>query len=68
MAAILLARAAVWYSIRHRVFSCGGMSRRTGSRSILGRGSALVVPLCLVAPLGGAGQLRGGAGKRERPS
>jgi len=33
-----------------------------------GGGSALVVRLCSVAPLGAAGRLRGGAGRRERPS
>jgi hypothetical protein len=52
-----LARAAVWYSIRHRVFSRSGTSRRDSTRSIAGRGTARV------AFWGARGAVRGSAGR-----
>jgi len=67
MAAILLARAAVSYSVRHRVFPAAGCRGGTAAARSWPGGSALVVPLCSIAPLGVAGQLLGGTGRRERP-
>ena len=52
------ARAAVSYSIRHRVFSRSGISRRVSSRSTAGRPTARVSSRCSVwrsAPAGNAG-------------
>ena len=57
-----LARAAVSYSIRHRVFSRSGTSRRDSARSIAGRGTARVALRCSRRRSALAG--RTGAGSR----
>ena len=57
-----LARAAVSYSIRHRVLSRSGTSRRLSARSIAGRGTARVALRCSRRRSALAG--RTGAGSR----
>ena len=57
-----LARAAVSYSIRHRVFSRSGTSRRDSARPVAGRGTARVALRCSRRRSALAG--RTGAGSR----
>ena len=55
-----LARAAVWYSIRHRVLSRSGMSRRDSARADRGAGYRAGGVGVLAAPSGAGRQDRGG--------